>query len=52
MNCLDKFKRKMQITGGTLRHEHLLDSRRIINETFADDTSWTEGLYMWTVFPI
>lgn len=47
MDCLEKFKKKMQVSGGTLRHEHLLDSRRILNETFSDDTSYTEGLYMW-----
>lgn len=47
MHCLDKFKKKMELSGGTLRQEHILDSKRIINTTFADDSSYTLGLYMW-----
>lgn len=47
MKCLDKFKKKMELSGGSLRNEHLIDSKRIVRETFEDDTSYTLGLYMW-----
>lgn len=47
MRCLDRFNNKMKISGNSLRGEHLLDSKRIVNEVFKDDTSFTFGLYMW-----
>lgn len=47
MKCLDKFNKKMQLSGGSLRNERLLDSKRLLNEVFKEDTSYTYGLYMW-----
>ena len=47
MKCLDKFKRKMELSGGSIRNEHILDSKRFLNTVFEDDSSYTLGLYMW-----
>ena len=43
MKCLDKFNKKMQLSGGSLRNERLLDSKRLLNEVFKEDTSYTYG---------
>lgn len=47
MNCLDKFNRKMSLSGGSMRNERIRNSRELLNETFADDASFTHGVYMW-----
>lgn len=47
MKCLDKFIAKMNLSGGSLRNEHLIDSKRLVRETFEDDTSYALGLYRW-----
>ena len=45
--CLDRFKRKMKYSGESLREEQILNSRNLLYETFADDASFSLGIYMW-----
>lgn len=47
MKCLDKFNKKMMLSGGSLRNENIKNSRMILRETFFDDASFAHGLYMW-----
>lgn len=47
MRSFDKFKRKMSLSGGSLRNERIMDSRMLLNETFADDASFALGVYFW-----
>lgn len=47
MNALEKFKRKMQLSGGTLRGENIQNSQMLLKSTFADDASFTFGIYLW-----
>lgn len=47
MRCLDKFKTKMDYSGGSLRNENILNSKMLLEETFSDDASFTYGMYLW-----
>lgn len=47
MRCLDRFNRKMSLGGGSLRNEKIQNSKALLNETFADDPSFTQGVYFW-----
>lgn len=47
MRCLDRFNKRMSLSGGSLREEYVLNTRRLLNETFADDPSYTLGVYFW-----
>lgn len=47
MECLDRFKRKMNRSGGSLRNESILSSKMLISETFQDDASHTPNIYFW-----
>lgn len=47
MRCLDRFNKKMSYSGGSLRNENIINSRRLLEETFADDASYTLGIYFW-----
>lgn len=47
MKCLDKFNKKMILSGGTLRNENIKNSKELLQETFADDASLTLGIYLW-----
>lgn len=47
MQCLDKFKNKMNLTGGSIRNENIFNSKMYLAETFDDDASLTEGIYFW-----
>lgn len=47
MRCLDKFNKKMSYSGGSLRNESIINSRRLLEETFADDASYTSCIYFW-----
>ena len=48
MKCLDKFNKKMRLSGGSLRDENIKNSQELLQETFADDASLALGIYMWT----
>ena len=47
MKCLDRFNRKMQLSGGSLRNENIINSKHLLEETFDDDASLTLGVYFW-----
>lgn len=47
MQCLDRFNKKMSLSGGTLRSEYIHSTRELLNETFADDPSYQLGIYFW-----
>ncbi len=47
MKCLDKFNKKMKLSGGSLRNENIKNSQELLEETFADDASFALGIYLW-----
>ena len=47
MRCLDKFNKRMSLSGGSLREEYIFNTRELLSETFADDPSFTFGIYFW-----
>ena len=47
MKCLDKFNKKMILSGGSLRNENIKNSQELLRETFADDASFALGIYLW-----
>lgn len=47
MECLDRFKKKMDYCGGSLRGENILNSRQMLKETFYNDASFTPNIYFW-----
>lgn len=47
MKCLDKFNKKMVLSGESLRNENIKNSRELLMETFADDASFSLGIYLW-----
>lgn len=47
MRCLDRFNRKMALSGSYIRNEVIKNSQELLKETFADDPSFTAGIYFW-----
>ena len=47
MQCLNRFNKRMSLTGGSLREESIFNTRELLKETFADDPSFTLGVYFW-----
>lgn len=47
MQCLDRFNKRMSLSGGSLREESIFNTRELLKETFADDPSFTSGVYFW-----
>lgn len=47
MQCLDRFNKRMSLSGGYLRQEYIYNTRELLKETFADDPSFTSGIYFW-----
>lgn len=47
MRCLDRFNKKMSYNGGSIREEGIFNTRKLLEETFADDPSYTFGVYFW-----
>lgn len=47
MKCLDKFRKKMNYSGGSLRNENIQNSRNLLKETFSDDASLALGVFFW-----
>lgn len=47
MRCLDRFNRKMALSGSSIRNEVIKNSKELLKETFADDPSFTSGIYFW-----
>lgn len=47
MRCLDRFNRKMALSGSSIRNEVIKNSKELLKETFADDPSFASGIYFW-----
>lgn len=47
MKCLDKFNKKMRLSGGSLRDENIKNSQMLLEEIFHDDSSFSKGIYRW-----
>lgn len=47
MQCLNKFNKRMTLSGGSLRNEYIFNTRELLNETFANDPSFSYGVYFW-----
>ena len=47
MQCLNKFNKRMSLSGGSLRKENIFNTRELLKETFADDPSFTSDVYFW-----
>ena len=47
MRSLDRFNKKMSLSGGSLRTESILNTRELLKSTFADDPSYALGVYFW-----
>ena len=47
MRCLDKFNKRMAYGGMSLREESIFNTRKLLEETFADDPSFALGIYFW-----
>lgn len=47
MQCFDRFKKRMSLSGGTLRSEYIHSTRELLKDTFADDPSYQLGIYFW-----
>lgn len=47
MQCLDRFNKRMSLSGGSLREEYIYNTRELLKETFANDPSFTSGVYFW-----
>lgn len=47
MQCLDRFNKRMNLSGGSLREEYIYNTRELLKETFADDPSFVSGVYFW-----
>ena len=47
MQCLNRFNRRMSLSGGSLREESIFNTRELLKETFADDPSFVHGVYFW-----
>lgn len=47
MQCLDRFNKRMSLSGGSLRKEYIHSTRELLKEAFAEDPSFTSGVYFW-----
>jgi len=47
VRCLDRFNRKMALSGSSIRNEVIKNSQELLKETFADDPSFATGIYFW-----
>lgn len=47
LQCLDRFNKRMSLSGGSLRSEYIHSTRELLEETFADDPSYQLGIYFW-----
>jgi hypothetical protein len=47
LQCLNRFNKRMSLSGGSLREESIFNTRELLKETFADDPSFTSGVYFW-----
>lgn len=46
-SAFEKFKKKMNLTGGSIRKEKIFNSQQLLNNTFDDDAAFGEKIYFW-----
>ena len=46
-DCLNRFKKRMEISGGSIRKEKLHNDRILVEKTFKDDLSYISDVYLW-----
>lgn len=49
MECLNRFKAKMQTSGGSLRQENINSAKYLLSQVFDDDPSYPTDVYMWSL---
>lgn len=49
MKCLERFNKRMQRNGDSLRNEKIFNSRMLLKETFYDDPAFSPGMYFWSL---
>lgn len=49
MNYIERFNKRMNYSGKTLREERIRDSKNLLSEMFKDDASHTPNIYLWTL---
>lgn len=47
MDCYERFKRKMQYNGNSLRQEKVNNTKTLLENVFADDPAIVDGVYFW-----
>lgn len=47
MQCLNRFNKRMSLSGGSLREEYIFNTRKLLKETFTDDPSFMSNIYFW-----
>lgn len=47
MRCLDRFNKKMNRSGGSLRGEQIFNSKMLLKETFHDNSADALGIFFW-----
>lgn len=47
MRCLEKFNKRMSLSGGSLRENSIFNTKELLKETFADDPSFNSKTYFW-----
>ena len=47
MQCLERFNKRMSLSGGSLRKESIFNTKELLKETFADDPSFNSNTYFW-----
>lgn len=47
MQCLNRFNKRMSLSGGSLREEGIFNTRELLKDSFADDPSFSTGVYFW-----
>lgn len=49
LESLDRYKRMMEISGGSIRNEKIRNSQCLLKEVFQDDPSFRFGFYFWAL---
>ena len=47
MRCLERFNKKMNYSGGSLRNEYIQNSKELLKQAFEDDASFQSDIVMW-----
>ena len=49
MDYIQRFKKRMEISGNSLRQEYINNSKNFLQTVFSDDASYTYDIYLWKV---